>query len=170
MFISLYHTVPVNARGSITESRNCVKSLGIYTDSNFAFGNHLNRICCKVSQKLHALSRFVKYISDEKRMFRSSHQKCSIKKGVLRNFAKFTGKYLCQSLFFNKIAGLGPATLLKKRLWHRCFPVNFAKFLRTPFLTEHLWTTVSVNDVTTLKVHEMMIFVSEHFDFGYSWF
>ena len=30
--------------------------------------------------------------------------------------------------------GLGPATLLKKRLWHRCFPVNFLKFLRTPFL------------------------------------
>ena len=28
---------------------------------------------------------------------------------------------------------------LKKRLWHRCFPVNFAKFLRTHFLTEHLW-------------------------------
>ena len=28
----------------------------------------------------------------------------------------------------------GPATLLKKSLWHRCFPVNFAKFLRAPFL------------------------------------
>ena len=27
-----------------------------------------------------------------------------------------------------------PATLLKKRLWHKCFPVNFARFLRTPFL------------------------------------
>ena len=27
-----------------------------------------------------------------------------------------------------------PANLLKKRLWHRCFPVNFAKFLSTPFL------------------------------------
>ena len=26
------------------------------------------------------------------------------------------------------------AALLKKRLWHRCFPVNFVKFLRTPFL------------------------------------
>ena len=26
-----------------------------------------------------------------------------------------------------------PANLLKKRLWHRCFPVNFVKFLRTPF-------------------------------------
>ena len=32
--------------------------------------------------------------------------------------------------------GLRSATLLKKRLWHRCFPVNFAKVLRTPFLTE----------------------------------
>ena len=32
-----------------------------------------------------------------------------------------------------------PATLLKKRLWHKCFPVNFVKFLRTPFLSEHLW-------------------------------
>ena len=40
---------------------------------------------------------------------RSSHQRCSVKKGVLRNFAKFTGKYLCQCLFFNKVAGLRPA-------------------------------------------------------------
>ena len=29
---------------------------------------------------------------------------------------------------------LRPATLLKRRLWHRCFPVNFAKFLRAPFI------------------------------------
>ena len=27
-----------------------------------------------------------------------------LQKGVLRNFAKFTGKYLCQSLFFNKVS------------------------------------------------------------------
>ena len=33
---------------------------------------------------------------------------------------------------FNKVAGLRPAPLLKKRLWHRCFLVNFVKFLRTP--------------------------------------
>ena len=37
---------------------------------------------------------------------RSSHQRCSIKKVVLGNFTKFTGKHLCQSLFFNKVAGL----------------------------------------------------------------
>ena len=41
---------------------------------------------------------------------------------------------MCQSLFFNKVGGLSPATLLKKRLWRRCFPVSFAKFLRTLFL------------------------------------
>ena len=57
--------------------------------------------------------------------YRSSDRRCSIKKGLLKNFAKFTGKYLYQSLFFNKVAGLMPATLLKKRLWHRCFPMNF---------------------------------------------
>ena len=44
---------------------------------------------------------------------------------------------MCQSL--------RPATLLRKRLWHRCFPVNFTKFIRTPVLTEDLQTTVSVN-------------------------
>ena len=70
-----------------------------------------------------------------------------MKNGVLRNLAKFTGKHLRQSLFFNKVAGrisfliklqARPATVLKKRLWPRCFPVNFAKFLRKSFLTELL--------------------------------
>ena len=64
-------------------------------------------------------------------MVRSSHLGCSIKKGVLKNFAKLTGKHLCQSLFFNKVLIV---FLLKKRLSHRCFPVNFVKFLKTPFL------------------------------------
>ena len=50
---------------------------------------------------------------------RSSRSEVFLGKGVLRNFAKFRGKYLCQSL--------------KKRLWYKCFPVNFAKFLRTYF-------------------------------------
>ena len=54
----------------------------------------------------------------------SSRPEVFCKKGVLRNFAKFTGKNPCQSLFFRKK--------------HRWFPVNFAKFLRTPFLIEHL--------------------------------
>ena len=76
--------------------------------------------------------------------FRSSCPEVFYKKGVLKNFAKFIGKHLCQSLFFNKVAGLGPATLLKKRLRYRCFPLNIAKFLKTPFLTKHLrWLLLS---------------------------
>ena len=35
---------------------------------------------------------------------RSSHRKCSLKKGTLKNFTKFTGKHMCQSLFFNNVA------------------------------------------------------------------
>ena len=61
------------------------------------------------------------------------HQRCYIKKGTRRNFAKFSGKHLCQGLFLNKIADLRPATLLKKRLWRRRFSLNFVKFLRAPF-------------------------------------
>ena len=67
---------------------------------------------------------------------RSSRPEVFCEKGFLRNFAKFTGKHLCQNLFFNKVP---PASLLKKRLWHRYFSVNLANFLRTPFSTEHLW-------------------------------
>ena len=161
--------------------------------------------------------------------FRSNHWRCSVRNGVLRNFAKFTGKHLCHSLFFNKVAGLTflqkivksshpevflrkgvlkicskfkgehssrsvisiklrsnfikialrhwcptvnllhifrtsfpkntsggllltifcenlrLATLLKKRLWHRCFPVNSAKFLGTPFLQNTTSETVSLS-------------------------
>ena len=39
-----------------------------------------------------------------------------LKESVLRNFAKFTGKHLCQGPFFSKVAGFRPATLLKKKL------------------------------------------------------
>ena len=46
---------------------------------------------------------------------RSSHRRCSVRKGVPRHFAKFTGKHLCHSLFFNKITCMKLATLLKKR-------------------------------------------------------
>ena len=61
-----------------------------------------------------------------------------IKKGILRNFTKFTGKHRWQSLFFNEVTGRR-ATLLKKRLCHRCSLVTLVKFLGTSFGIEHLW-------------------------------
>ena len=71
-------------------------------------------------------------------LYRSSRPKLFCRKDVLKNFAKFGRKDLCQSLCFNKAAGHRPATLLKRRLWYRCFPVNFVKFLQISFLREHL--------------------------------
>ena len=64
---------------------------------------------------------------------RSSHQWCSVRKRVLRNFAKFTGKHLCQSLFFIKVADLRPATLFKKKTLAQVFSCEFCKVRRTPF-------------------------------------
>ena len=72
-------------------------------------------------------------------VFKSSRPEVLCEKDVLRNFKKFIGKHLCQSLFLNKVAGLRPANLLTHRLYHRCFPVNIMNFLRTPFHIEHLW-------------------------------
>ena len=72
--------------------------------------------------------------------------RCSVKKVVLRNFAKLIRKHLCQSLFFNKVS-----TLLKKKLWHKCFPANYAIFLKTSFLTEHLrWLLLSFIGCTVI--------------------
>ena len=56
----------------------------------------------------------------------SSRPEVFCKKSVLKNFTKFTEEHL------------RPATLLKKRLWYRCFPLSLAKFLRIPFFIKHL--------------------------------
>ena len=101
--------------------------------------NHVNYLWRSSIIYVRKGSKYTSAVVSDFTHWKSSHQRCSIKKGVLRNFKKFIGKHLCQSLSFNKVEGLRPETLLKKRLWHRCFPVNFVKFLRTPFLTEHVW-------------------------------
>ena len=61
-------------------------------------------------------------------------QRCSVKK-VFREISQNSQKNTCVRVSFS----IKLQVLLKKKLWHRCFPVNFAKFLRAPFITEHLW-------------------------------
>ena len=51
---------------------------------------------------------------------------------------KLTGRHLCWSLCFNKVARMRHGTLSKKRLRHICFPVTFDKLSRKSFLLEHL--------------------------------
>ena len=66
---------------------------------------------------------------NQRALFRSSYPDVFCKKDVLKIFAKFIGKNLCWSPFLNR-----PKTLLKRILQDRCFPVSFAKFLRTLFI------------------------------------
>ena len=84
--------------------------------------------------------------------YRSSHPEVFCKKSVLKNFEKFTGKHMCQSLFLNKLAGYfytswkhqkWSATLFKKRLWQRrlrelCEIFKNTFFHRTPPLAVSL--------------------------------
>ena len=58
--------------------------------------------------------------------YRSSRPDVFCKKGVPRNFTKFTGKHLCQSLFFNKVAGLRP-----ENLWWLLPHITNIKILKT---------------------------------------
>ena len=57
-------------------------------------------------------------------------RRCSVKK-VFLEISQNSQENTCARVSF----------ILKERLWHKCFPVNFAKFLRSPFsfLIEHLW-------------------------------
>ena len=69
--------------------------------------------------------------------YRSSHWRCSVRKGVLRNFAKFTGKHLCQSLLFNNVPG--PCNFIKKETLAQVFSCEFCEISKNTFFTEHIW-------------------------------
>ena len=63
-------------------------------------------------------------------------------RGVLQKKAIYRKGTVLESLF-NKVAGLQPCNFIKKRLQHMCFPVNIAKFLRTPILRNICKQTVA---------------------------
>ena len=74
---------------------------------------------------------------------RSSHQMCSVQK-VFSKISQNSPENTCARVSFLIKLQAWPTTLLKKRLWNRCFPVNFATFLRTSLLGKHLfWLTAS---------------------------
>ena len=90
---------------------------------------------------------------------KSSHN-YSIEKGVLKHFVKFTGKQLYQRSLFNKVVGVSPATLLKRRLWRKCFSVNLTKFLSAAFLRNNSYQLLlwKGDDMLFLSVfHEHII-------------
>ena len=63
----------------------------------------------KQNMKITAMNKWLQCKWDTRFKFlRGSRWEVFCKKGVLRNFAKITGKNLCQSLFLIKVAGLRP--------------------------------------------------------------
>ena len=83
-------------------------------------------------------------------IFRSSCMQMLFKIGVVRNVTIFWHKHVCWSLFLMKLQGLRAccnfiSTSSQKRLQHKCFSENIAKYLQTAFSLEHLlWMLLSV--------------------------
>ena len=78
-------------------------------------------------------------------------------KAVIRmcsaKFVKFHRKAPVLESLFNKVIGLKACNVIKRRLQHRCFPVNFQKFLKALFFTERFqWLLLSI---PTLRVSDV---------------
>ena len=77
-------------------------------------------------------------------------QRCSVKK-LLVEISQNSQENTCARVSFLIKLQAWLATLFKKRLWHRCFPVNFVKFLRTTFFIEHLWWLLLRLDMLNIR-------------------
>ena len=58
---------------------------------------------------------------------------------IFKNSSFYRTPLMLLLYLFNTVAGLKTSNIIKSRLQHKCFPVKFAKVLRTTFFTEHLW-------------------------------
>ena len=98
--------------------------------------------------------------------FRSSRPEVFFKKGVLKNFAKFAGKYLCQSIFFNKVAGYFQGRglqLYSKRTLAQVFSYEFCEIFKNTFCSFIKKGTPA--QVFSCKICEIFLDISftEHF-------
>ena len=76
-------------------------------------------------------------------MYRSSYRRCSIKQEFLKISQKFTVKYSCRSLFFNKVTGLMPPT--------QVFSCEFCEIFENIFYTGRFWATTFVHITGSLS-------------------
>ena len=99
---------------------------------------------------------------------RSSHRECSMEKGVLKNFAKFTGKHQSQSLFFNKVTCLEEClfaayNFIKKETMAQVFSCEFREIFKSTFFTNisgwllpemdnHIWTEIATRRYSIIKL------------------
>ena len=92
-----------------------------------------------------ATEKHIQKLSLQLVKLRRSHQRCSIKKGGLTNFGKFTGKHLCHSLFFNKVSGLA-CNFIKKETLAQVFSCQFWEISKNTFFQRtHMVAASAIN-------------------------
>ena len=98
----------------------------VATGNGIEYDDYLQQLFREVQQVLHCV--------------RSSHQRCSVRKGIFRNFAKFTGKRLWQNLFLNKIAGLRSkaCSFIRKETLVQMLSCEFCESSINTLFREHL--------------------------------
>ena len=109
--------------------------------------SHIRKCCFNyVQQGHHSAISFRSYQPYTENIwmvkFQQQPREVFYEKSCFKKFRKIHRKTPVPDLFSNKVAGLRPATLLKKSLWHRC-SCEFCEIWKSTFFTEHLWTTAS---------------------------
>ena len=115
----LEHVIVRDPTGDLRMITNTKPSRLLSKEPNYREPNTINYSKCKIA---------IDFSIDN---YRSSHRRCSVKNGVLKNFVKFAGKYLCQGLFFNKTLA-------------QIFSCEFCEISKNTFSTKDLGTTASV--------------------------
>ena len=80
--------------------------------------------------------------------------RCSVRKGVLTNFANFTGKHLCQSLFLIKLQASASKSIKKETL-AQLFSCEVYKIYKNTFFIKHHWATASETSVIKTSVRKL---------------
>ena len=104
------------------------------------------------------------YFHFAKSIYRSSHPGAFCKNIVLKNIGKFTGKYQCKSIFFNKITGA--CNFIKKDTLVQLFSCEFKNLRFFKFLTTLFYKTppvvasvdITIADSLDLISHEYLLF------------
>ena len=95
---------------------------------------------------------------------RSSHKRRSVRKGVLRNFAKFT-----KFTFLVKLQDEA-CNFIKRRLWHRCFSCEFCGIFKNTFFTEHLMNRRVLREIFALGRFYGLVCKMKFLSFRFSWY
>ena len=135
-------------------SRSCIKRLKRPVKQFFTVSGGWNSSTCTWNSSFPEV--LYKRSSEKLKIHREIQEavilRCSVKrKDVLKNFAKFTEKHFCRSLFFNKVAGWKPETfrsshwrcsvkqgILKKVTPTKVFPCEFCELFKNTYFLEDL--------------------------------